>query len=169
MQDGPKSEASSSGRGKPIFAIVFLVLAVGFLIWRYSRLQADKSAVADLSQSGRPFAEAWLGDVREGRLGKAYDALTPEYRDRVDRASFDKQVEGQPDLKFLPEETSCTVGFGPKEIPPGPDSDRPVLTYKAIMRPGAAKPMETTVVVVRRGTGLAVGQFRVELAPSLRP
>jgi hypothetical protein len=166
MADAPKSTRPVSNPGKSIFAIVFLVIAVGFLGWRYYRLQADNSSVKDLSERGKPFAEAWLGDVREGRLARAYEATTPAYRARVDRATFDKQVADQPDLKFLPEESSWTVGFAPQEFPPGPDSNRPVLTFKAIMRPGAAKPMETTVVVVKQGAGLAVDQFRVEPAPS---
>jgi hypothetical protein len=157
MPDGPKSNASSSGPAKPIVAILILVVALGFLGWRYAQFQAENNAVKDLSDCGRPFAEAWLGHVREGRLAKAYEATTPPYRARVDRPSFDRQVADQPDLQFLPEETTWTVTHGPAG---------PVLTFKAIMRPGAAKPMETTLVVVRLGEGLAVDQFRVEPAPS---
>jgi hypothetical protein len=99
MTEAEKSDRRSSGTaplGLGIAVGVVLLLSLGWLGFRLSRASRAWPAFAAKAPG---FGQGWVEDLRAGRLDEAYQAMTPAFRARLDRAGLGRWVADHPELK----------------------------------------------------------------------
>jgi hypothetical protein len=157
-----------------VVGIIIGVAISAYLVGRMNRARADWMK---LIRAGSPAAEAWLEDIRAGRLGKAHDAMTPEARARMDRAAFEAYIAEYPAVKATPVvRTYSTLGgrsglrIGLDGI--GFDDVPPRFEMKGSFTPSdGVTTVDFEIVILRDRTSdrLLVDQFNIAPAPPPKP
>ncbi len=175
MPEAEKTERRTAGTAWLGIAIavgvILLLLLVGWLEMESAR--SERAWLAFLRGSP-PFADAWIGDIRAGRLDAAYRATSAAYRARVDREAFGRWIADHPEFQRTPDLQSGTMSKHVRGFTIGLNGVRiwdppPKLTYRATFRPAGEAPRVLSIVVTTDPAGLHIDRPEIEPEAPAKP
>ena len=89
-----RTDHSRSGKVLLIVLLSVLIVLAGAAVWLWMQPPAQPDV-----DEGRRIAEAFLADIREGRLEQAWESTTAELKSAEGREAFSRRMRKYPFLK----------------------------------------------------------------------